>query len=694
MAIHKHTYLKQVFCRSILIISMLCACMVQAQEPGKDSILVLGNDYAEFIQEGEHTVHKLMHDVKMQHGSDTLYCDSAFFYTHINSVEAFGDVVIRQADGTEAFADYMRYTGNNKQVFMRAYDGKEVQLVDAKGNSLWSREITYNMHTKIGTYSKGGQLQNETTVLISDNATYNLQTKEARFVGHVVVTDPEYNVISKDLGYNTETKVVRFFGPSRVINEESILHTSSGTYATKEKQAHFNQRSSILNQAQYIEADTLDYDRVTGFGIGRGNVISIDTTQKTVLFSGYVQYNEITKVMLAYIDPVMKKMDGKDSLFLRSDTFYSAPILDSVKVMSAQDSLQQTAEIIQGAIGSDSTLLVDSLAALGLDDLLQVDSQQVVAVDTISELPDLLLPMPDSLLQLSDSLSVPSDSSFQLLQQEIPTIDTSTDATGIAPDMQLPLDTSVIGALKKQMDQLVYPDSALLAKDTAAGNTTDTLTEWPQIEGGIQPNTDTSGPRYFIAYPNVLIWSDSLQGKCDSLRYTQDDSLLVMYKAPVLWPRSGQMNGDVIIMKADTSSLREIIVPKNGIMINRSGPEQAAMFDQVQGNTMHAYLTKNEMDSLIAEGNAASIYFVTEEDSAYVGSSEATAERIEILFEDQKIDKIYYRRNVDQKMTPMKDVEPDTLHLNRFLWLEKERPKSMEAFLNGRVLPPVPELPQ
>src|SRR5690606_24120124 len=120
--------------RSILIlISMLCACMANGQTKNdQDSILVLGNDYAEFIQQDGHTVHKLMHHVKLQHGSDTLYCDSAFFYTHINSVEAFGNVVIRQADGTEAFADYMRYTGNNKVVYMRALEGREVQLIDAQ----------------------------------------------------------------------------------------------------------------------------------------------------------------------------------------------------------------------------------------------------------------------------------------------------------------------------------------------------------------------------------------------------------------------------------------------------------------------------------------------------------------------------------------------------------------------------------
>lgn len=675
------TFISAYIYKSILVLSMLCAyTSFGQQKKAADSILILGNEYAEFIKKDEHTVHKLMHDVKLLHGSDTLYCDSAFFYTHINSVEAFGDVVIRQADGTEAFADYMRYTGNDKIVFMRAYNGREVQLVDSAGNSLWSKEIAYNLRTKIGTYRNGGQLQNETTVLISDRAVYNLHTKEARFTGNVTVVDPEYNAVSTDLGYNTESKMVRFFGPSVVVNEESVLRTTSGTYDSKQKIAHFTERSSLMNQAQYIEADTLHYDRNTGFGEGFGNVISIDTTQKSILFSGYVQYNEQTKVMLSYLNPVMKKLDGKESRYLRADTFYSAPIMKPLGLpMTAQDSLELTADILQSAV--EASEAPDALAY-----------QDSLAVEQDSLISDLNMPLDPVVSPNQDTLYVPVDTSIsgptddENSQLVMPPFDPLSyqDTLRATPDNKLE-------GLKFQMDQLVYSGkpSDSIAK---VAPQPDSSARFPDYQGDIQPNADTAGPRYFVAYHNVVIWSDSLQGKCDSLKYTESDSLMVMYGVPVLWPKSGQMNGEVIIMKMDTQSLREIIIPKDGIMINRSGPEQAGMYDQVQGNMIHGFLSNNELDSLIAEGNAASIYYVTDDDSAYVGGSEATAERIEILFDEQKIDKIYYRNNVEQTMTPMNDVEPDTLHLSRFKWLEMDRPKSLEEFLDGLELPPVPEL--
>jgi hypothetical protein len=75
-----------------------------------------------------------------------------------------------------------------------------------------------------------------------------------------------------------------------------------------------------------------------------------------------------------------------------------------------------------------------------------------------------------------------------------------------------------------------------------------------------------------------------------------------------------------------------------------------------------------------------------------VGSSEAKSERIEVIFENEEIDRIYYRRDVEQTTIPMKDVTPATLRLSRFSWEEELRPKSLEAFLNGRVLPSRPLL--
>ncbi len=667
------------------------------------SILILGNEMGEYIQQDSaNVVHKLLWDVKLLHGSDTLYCDSAFFYKNKNSVEAFGDVVVRQADGTEAFAEYMRYQGNTRVVYMKGKGMTEVQLSDGKENSLWSKEIEYNLNTKTGKYRNGGFLQTKATYLTSNTGTYNLKTKDARFQGNVDVSDPEYHAVSTDLGYNTDTRVALFFGPSVVSNDKSILYTTNGVYDTKNRIAHFTDRSSILNDAQYTEGDTLDYNRNTGFGRARGNVIAIDTTQKSTLYCGEAHYNEIRKTLLAVDKPLMKTINGKDSLFIKADTFFSEPARLEGKPMTAQDSLEQTVGEIQSAIERDSTgQAIDSLGLPGVTDTAQrhTDSTATPAADTARAV------LPHDTASAHQPGTQPANDTAALVMDELPftyDLPEPEDSVTAAPRPQPPADATRAGAAKRRMDALIYgsgkekntittdADTAHLSGNSiAARNRMDSVSH---TYNNRPEQADTSGPRYFIGYRNVLIYSDSLQGKCDSIRYSQVDSLLRMYKDPVLWPQKSQLKGDMILMQMDSSKLKEIYVPRNAIMISRSGPEQADMFDQIQGNSIKGFLRNNKMDSLIAWPNASSIYFITQDDGAYVGSSEAKSEKIEVHFENDKIKRIYYRVDVAQTTTPMKEVEPSKLRLSRFVWRDKERPASLEAFLNGVSLPHPTEL--
>lgn len=619
----------------------------------KTLIYILNNEYGEYIQGDGRTVHKLMNNVKLLHGSDTLYCDSAFFYQEQNSVEAFGNVAIYQADGTTAFAEYMRYTGNNKKVFMRSTDG-DVELSDGKGSTLWSKEIYYDLTTKTGTYKRGGTLQSDATILSSINGIYNLKTKDARFQNNVDVSDPEYHVISSDLGYNTATKIVRFFGPSVVTNDKSILQTSNGIYNTITRTSHFTDRSSILNESQYIEADTLDYNRESGLAIAIGNVIAIDTVQKSTLYCGKAIYNEITGHLLAFQSPVLKIRKEKDSLFIKSDTFFSAPVI-AVRADSLTDQgrLQKTAEELRAGVA-------DTLSANPLKpDILQVaDSTSMVNnPDTGQTGQTSIKPLSNAVDSVKDQDSSVHESR-DMLAYGSTTEDTLSHDTANAPLM-----------LKNQ--QML--DSTASSYNNA-------------------PGEDSSKPRYFIGYSHVRIFSDSLQGRCDSIYYSQQDSLMRMYKDPVLWPRKSQIMGEIIYLQMANNELKELIVPKNAIMISQSGPRQANMFDQIQGNTIRGYFVNNSLDSLIAQPNASSVYFIKDDSNAYVGCNEAQGERIEIIFKDEKIQKIYYRKDVVLKTTPMKDIMPASIRLSRFTWRESERPETLGSFLEGATLPHPAEL--
>lgn len=502
--------------------------------------LMPGIQLLRFEQTDSGGINKLLGNVSLKQGETMMYCDSAYFYFDRNDVEAFGNVRIIQP-GSQAYSDYMRYVGNTKQAYMRG----EVMLTDGK-SSLWSDVVEYNVGTKIGTYANGGRLQDSTTTVTSNSGIYNLQNKDARFTGNVEVNDPQYHIISEDMGYNTGTKLTNFYAPSVVTGDSSVLTTSCGTYDPITQTAHFTCRSSVLNKEQYIEADNLHNNRKTGIGWATGNVVSIDTQQKTTLYCGRVDFNERKRTALATIKPVMKQMNDKDSLFIRADTLFSAPI-----------------------------------------------------------------PKPEDTVRI----------------------------------------VKTVGKGKNKKQVVIVPADTMEA--------------------------DPNRPRYFIAYHHVLIFSDSMQGKCDSLSYTEVDSVMRMMYNPILWSRKSQITGDTILLYLDSGKAKKVYVPNNSFVISMSGPEKAGFFDQVQGKTLTANFKNNAIHDMLVRPDAQVIQFSKDEHDAYIGVNEVNGERLKVRFKDEELDEIVFEKNVKQKMTPLTKADLPAMKLSRYQWHEQKRPKSL-----------------
>jgi len=525
--------------------------------PGPDTsknvivnIISAKNSYG--LQTDSGMLQRMVENVQLQQGETLMTCDSAYLNLATNNMQAFGNVHITQPGGTQVSSDYLRYTGNKKMAFLRG----NVSLTDGK-NNLWSDELSYDVAAKTGTYANGGTLQSDATTLSSNTGIYNTRTKEARFKGDVMVNDPQYDVSSEDLGYNTNTKMVTFFGPSLVTNDKSELHTSRGTYDSKQEIAHFTSRSSMMSESQYIEGDKLDYNRVSGFGKASGKVIAIDTSKHATLWSEFAAYNEKTKILFATGKPVLRNVNGKDSLYIRADTFFSAPQKKHIKpVTSLKSGKEQTAH----------------------------------------------------------------KGKKQRMEAEAPAILESTDGTPV----------------------------------------------------------DTTAPRYYIGYHHVRIWSDSLQGVCDSISYSTRDSVMKMMGGPVAWSRESQITGDTILLFVDTSSIKRLYVPANALIVSRSGPAKAQLYDQVQGKTLNGYFKNNQLDYMVVFPAAESIYYAKDDSGAYLGVNQAESERMKVFFKDSKISRIIFEQEVKQKMTPIEKANIAGMKLSRFQWLDAQRPKSKQ----------------
>ena len=597
-------------------------------------------------------------NVVLRQGSDTLYCDSALQNNTTKNFEAFSDVRIAQAGGTHGTSDYLKYTSAKKEALMRG----NVQMTDGK-NRLTCAELTYDLGPKIAIYDNGGKLYNDSTTVTSRWGEYNIQNKEAKFKGNVVVTDTQYQIRSEDLMYNTETKITNFFARSEVKRDSgrSVLVTSDGWYDGKNGIAHFKGISSIWNDGQYLESDSLlNYDKLTGYGYayGRvapadtvhpyGRVISIDTAHHSTMYCGHAEYHKAERTLLATIRAVLVQVNGKDTLYIRADTFYSAPMVKSRK--SKVESRKSKAGSLQLAVDS-SHLAVGNLPP---------DATKHIPGDTTIKIPGdaMSRAIADSVMQKAKS-----DSLAKIKQ------DAADDALKPVVSSRFHVPTS-----KEYTTKEVVPQKLKKKKRKKER----TMEERSIIKDTTAATADTTAPLYFIGYHHVLIFSDSMQGKCDSVCYTRADSLIRMMYNPIVWSHKSQITGDTILMQLDSGTLRKMYVPNNALLVSQSGPERAHLFDQIQGKTLTAYFKNNTISELIVKPDAESIYYNKDDKGYYLGVSQSTSDRIFTWFEDQKIKKIKFDVDAHITDTPLEKADLPEMKLSKFKWLMDQRPKSKE----------------
>lgn len=188
---------------------------------------------------------------------------------------------------------------------------------------------------------------------------------------------------------------------------------------------------------------------------------------------------------------------------------------------------------------------------------------------------------------------------------------------------------------------------------------------------------DTTSPKYYSGYHNVRIFSDSLQGKCDSVCFSGKDSTMRLMKNPVLWSRKSQISGDTIIAFIQSGKVSKVVVPNDALIVSRSGPEQANLYNQVQGKTLIAYMVNEALDNAIVKPDAESIYYPTDDSGAYIGVSQSQSERMKIFFKEGKINKLLLEQEVKQTLSPLNKIDIPNMRLSRFKWLDEYRPKSI-----------------
>ncbi|MEP6594791.1 MAG: OstA-like protein [Ginsengibacter sp.] len=667
------------FCLTgFLFLSNYCSAQVPAK---KDTVRVVqiisGQSLREKSIDSVNKIETIAGNVLMREGFTKFSCDSAIIDRKQNTIEAFGNVHINDADSLHTYSQYLKYYGTPRMAYLK----KNVKLNDTKG-TLFTEDLDYDLAAGVGKFHNGGKVINGSTVLTSNDGIYYADTKDVYFRNNVDLTDPKYKIKADSLLYNTQAQVVTFIGPTYIKSKDADIFTRQGTYDLKSGNAFFGTRSLVTDSSKRVyQADRIALDDKAGLAELEGSAVIKDSTNGVIVTANHIYLNRNNSSFLGTNKPVMIIQQEKDSTFISADTLFSgfttnvtnqilpvkndsAQIDSTITKPSSKDSFQTDTlkgtkviklnkRIISAKYITDS-VKNDSAAKRSLPN----DSLQINPLTKIIEKPNI----PDSSAShFKDSLKIDS-----------------------SPGRSFPNDSLQITPLKQnaekenKSDTSERPFADSLKIDSAGRRLlqNNSLNKDSSKAGKVE---EPDSVRYFLAFHHVRIFNDSLQSVCDSLFFSAQDSVFRLFYNPIVWLGQTQITGDTIYLYTKNKKPDRLYVFENGMIVNKN---QNDFYNQVAGKTINIFFKDGVIDYARVKGQKAeSIYYVLDNDSAYVGMNRATSDVIDLYFKERQLNKVKYINDVHSTTYPMSQIPVDEKFLKNFKWEDKRRPKNkLELF--------------
>lgn len=176
-----------------------------------------------------------------------------------------------------------------------------------------------------------------------------------------------------------------------------------------------------------------------------------------------------------------------------------------------------------------------------------------------------------------------------------------------------------------------------------------------------------------IARRNVRFFKSDLQGKCDTLTYLVEDSILRMRVEPILWAEDSQMTGTDIDIKVKENSVEWVLQKGNAFIISQDTIEG---FNQIKGTDITSHFKEGDIHHVNVDGEKAeTIYWIRDDDGGLIGIDVSNSETMVIEMENQNISIIKSFKAISETMYPESDLSESSRYLQGFKWHDEARPR-------------------
>ena len=190
-----------------------------------------------------------------------------------------------------------------------------------------------------------------------------------------------------------------------------------------------------------------------------------------------------------------------------------------------------------------------------------------------------------------------------------------------------------------------------------------------------------SAYRTMHAYNHVRMFRRDMQGVCDSLVYQTRDSMMIMYKEPILWTGNQQLLGEEIQAFMNDSTIDSIYVLRQTLSCERL---DSLHYNQVAGHEMHSYMENGELKMTHVIGNVIVNYFPLDEDSLLIAMNHMESTEMKMYMGENRRMKKIWMPAATGTFYPIPMIPGDVRFLENFQWFDYVRPLDPQDIFNWR----------
>lgn len=491
--------------------------------------------------------------------------------------------------------------------------------------------------------------QGDTLFVYADKLFYDGLSKHATLThgpsrGNVELKNRSVTLVTDSLDYDVNSQLGWYTTGGQLDDDVNTLTSIYGEYSPSTKVARFRNDVLLVNRKDgyRLITDELEYNTST-------HIADINSTTRIegandTIYTTRGWYNTTTDhAQLTARSTIVHRDSSSNVTTLEGDSI----IYDRISHISRAFMFRDAAKHKAPMILTDTARKVILIGGYG-----EYNDSTRSAYST--EYPLLMeFSRPDTLFLRADTI-------FSFIETE--RIDTIPPSPSLQEDNEVSPDLT---------DFINIPNDSISPADSIPS--ADSIS--PPATPLISDSVAKAPPREFHvarAIGCARFFNQDIQGVADTLLFKEQDSILYMFRKPIIWSGERQVYGNRIDVHFNDSTPDWALLPNAGMLAEYIEED---FYNQLTGSRMKAFLENKNLKRLEVEGNVIAILLPQEKDSSYNKLVHAESSYLTLDMDGKEMKHLIMWPEVSGTVTPLFEVKKSQQYIEGFRWLEALRPK-------------------